>query len=55
MRGLSHREGGKDEHVHRCTCGEWLYVGQSCRTFHNEGGDSYVMEERGTADQPTGG
>lgn len=30
MRELSHREGGLDENVFRCTCGEWLYRGQVC-------------------------
>jgi len=32
MRDLSRRAGGKDDHVHRCTCGAWKYEGQECAT-----------------------
>lgn len=39
MRDLSRRTGGEDSSVYRCTCGEWLYVGQLCRTFRNERGE----------------
>ena len=49
MRGISHRDGGLDEYVYRCTCGEWLYVGQLCRTFQNERGDSNELGINRTA------
>ena len=32
MRGLSRHRGGKDEHVYRCTCGAWAYLGVPCGT-----------------------
>ena len=32
MRGLSHRSGGRDDRVTRCTCGAWQYEGHTCST-----------------------
>lgn len=29
---LSVREGGREEHVYRCTCGAWTYTGIACAT-----------------------
>ena len=44
MRDLSRRAGGKDDHVHRCTCGAWKYEGQECATCATKRGQEDGMD-----------
>jgi len=53
MRDLSRRAGGKDDHVHRCTCGAWSYTGIACATCATMRGEQ--DDDSGTTDQPARG
>lgn len=52
MRDLSRRAGGRDDDVHRCTCGAWAYTGIACATCATMRGEEDA--EHRTADQPAG-
>jgi hypothetical protein len=47
---LSVRQGGRDEHVHRCICGAWSYTGVACATCAIMRGEHDGMDEQRTTD-----
>jgi hypothetical protein len=54
MRDLSHRSGGRDDNVYRCTCGAWTYTGIACAVCATTRGE-HDDEIRRTTDQPARG
>ena len=45
---LSVRQGGRDNQVHRCTCGAWSYTGIACSTCATLRGQQDGLEQRTT-------